>query len=114
MSLSILTKPCLPAVARRAEELLQKNQHELYQRTDRLFACLMVVQWLAMMAANMDRDSQSDPPACLGGLPAGRTDHRVSRHVDSAPPRNHINPTRYRNQSDADLFPAHSPQRGPD
>ncbi|HAW32147.1 MAG TPA: hypothetical protein DCY03_29255 [Planctomycetaceae bacterium] len=51
MSLSILTKPCLPAVARRAEELLQKNQHELYQRTDRLFACLMVVQWLAMMAA---------------------------------------------------------------
>lgn len=51
MSISILTKPCPPAVSRRADELLLKNQRELYQRTDRLFACLMVVQWLAAMAA---------------------------------------------------------------
>ncbi|QDT88730.1 ATP-binding protein [Gimesia algae] len=51
MSLSILTKPCLPTESQRAEELFRENQRDLYQRTDRLFACLMIVQWLAAMAA---------------------------------------------------------------
>lgn len=51
MSLSILTNPCLPTVSQRADELFLENQHDLYQRTDRLFACLMIVQWLAAIAA---------------------------------------------------------------
>ncbi|WP_417386183.1 ATP-binding protein [Gimesia sp.] len=51
MSLSILTKPCSPSVSQRADRLFQSNLHQHYQRTDRLFACLMIVQWLAAMAA---------------------------------------------------------------
>ncbi|WP_417392814.1 ATP-binding protein [Gimesia sp.] len=51
MSLSVLTKGHHPAIAKRTQELLQENQHQHYVRTDRLFACLMIVQWLAAMAA---------------------------------------------------------------
>jgi signal transduction histidine kinase len=40
-----------PATERRAEELLGSAQNELYVRTDRLFAKLMVFQWLAGIAA---------------------------------------------------------------
>jgi signal transduction histidine kinase/DNA-binding response OmpR family regulator len=35
----------------RAEELLRQHQNEIYARTSRLFAILMVVQWLAGIAA---------------------------------------------------------------
>ena len=35
------------STARRAEELFQQHRHDIFQRTDRLFARLMLCQWLA-------------------------------------------------------------------
>jgi len=35
------------SVARRADELLAQSQHDIHSRTDRLFALLMVLQWIA-------------------------------------------------------------------
>ncbi|WP_339728602.1 ATP-binding protein [uncultured Gimesia sp.] len=34
-------------VSQRAKELFHENRTDLFKRTDRLFACLMVIQWLA-------------------------------------------------------------------
>lgn len=51
MKHSILSKPCRPIVSQRADQRLQKNLQELHRRTDRLFACLMIVQWVAAIGA---------------------------------------------------------------
>ncbi len=51
MKLSILNKPCQPDFAQRADELFNEHRQQLCQRTDRLFACLMIVQWLAAIGA---------------------------------------------------------------
>ena len=51
MKLSILNKPCQPDFAQRADELFNEHRQQLCQRTDRLFACLMIVQWLAAIVA---------------------------------------------------------------
>ena len=40
-----------PASAARADELFRNHQHEIYLQTDKLFARLMVVQWLAALLA---------------------------------------------------------------
>jgi two-component system sensor histidine kinase/response regulator len=39
------------SVRDRAEQLLRAQQHAIYRRTDRVFAALMVIQWLAGIAA---------------------------------------------------------------
>ncbi|QDU08690.1 ATP-binding protein [Gimesia aquarii] len=39
------------AISERAETLFQKNRLEIFKRTDRLFACLMVLQWIASIIA---------------------------------------------------------------
>ncbi|QDT25103.1 Sensory/regulatory protein RpfC [Gimesia panareensis] len=51
MKLSILTRPCKPGISQRADELFNEHSRHLCQRTDRLFACLMIVQWLAAVGA---------------------------------------------------------------
>jgi PAS domain S-box-containing protein len=40
-----------PAISLRSNELLRVHQLNIHQRTDRLFACLMFVQWLVCIAA---------------------------------------------------------------
>src|SRR2546430_1737124 len=40
--------------ARRAEELFQEQQHEIYRNTDQLFARLMLVQWVAAIVMALD------------------------------------------------------------
>jgi two-component system, sensor histidine kinase and response regulator len=39
--------PSSPDIQRRADVLFQQHQHQIYVRTDQLFAALMVLQWLA-------------------------------------------------------------------
>jgi len=51
MKFSILTRPCQPDLAQRADELFEQHHHQLCKRTDRLFAVLMIVQWLAAIGA---------------------------------------------------------------
>jgi two-component system sensor histidine kinase/response regulator len=46
-----MSRPELKEVTERAVALLQQHQQTLYRRTDRLFAGLMVLQWLAGIAA---------------------------------------------------------------
>ena len=45
------TIPLEPTVARRADELFAVQRQEIYRHTDRLFALLMVVQWVAGVVA---------------------------------------------------------------
>jgi signal transduction histidine kinase len=40
-----------PAAMKRSEELFREHQNDIYRRTDRIFAYLMVIQWLAGIAA---------------------------------------------------------------
>ncbi len=40
-----------PSMEKSAEALFQNHQQAIYQRTDRLFAALMVLQWLGGIAA---------------------------------------------------------------
>lgn len=47
MSSTIASMPQNQALSPRAEELFHENRTDLFQRTDRLFAGLMVIQWLA-------------------------------------------------------------------
>jgi len=47
MSTTIRSMPQNPATSQRAEELFHENRLDIFQRTDRLFAGLMVIQWLA-------------------------------------------------------------------
>ncbi|MCH9653270.1 MAG: response regulator [Planctomycetes bacterium] len=48
MSTTIISAtPQKRAISQRAEKLFGKNRKELFQRTDRLFAGLMVIQWFA-------------------------------------------------------------------
>ena len=47
MSSTITSPSQNQAVSVRAEELFEENRTDLCQRTDRLFACLMIIQWLA-------------------------------------------------------------------
>jgi len=42
-----LSESAAGSIGRRAEELYAQHQHELHKRTDRLFAILMVFQWIA-------------------------------------------------------------------
>ncbi len=46
-----MPRPELTPIRARAAELLRRHQQTLYRRTDRLFAGLMVLQWLAGIAA---------------------------------------------------------------
>ncbi|TWU06887.1 Sensory/regulatory protein RpfC [Symmachiella macrocystis] len=48
--LSHSTEP-IDRVSRRADELYRENQLDIFRRTDRLFAGLMVIQWFAGVAA---------------------------------------------------------------
>src|SRR5882724_6874578 len=46
------TIPIVPTLeGERTTELFEESQHQIHQRTDRIFAWLMVFQWLAGMAA---------------------------------------------------------------
>ncbi len=51
MKLSVLNKPCQPDFAQKADKLFNELRQQLCQRTDRLFAVLMIIQWLAAIGA---------------------------------------------------------------
>src|SRR5438067_7462628 len=51
MSSSRSKQSLIDKTARRARELVQVHQQQIYQQTDRLFAILMAVQWVAGVAA---------------------------------------------------------------
>ena len=44
-----LTQATPPAIRRRADELYRKHNHRIHSRTDRLFAVLLVAEWIAAM-----------------------------------------------------------------
>lgn len=51
MSTTIEPAPLNSTVSQRAETLFQENRLGIFQRTDRLFACLMVLQWIGSIIA---------------------------------------------------------------
>jgi hypothetical protein len=65
------TVPPTPALRQRAMEFFQESLENTHRHTDRLFASLMVLQWLAGIAAAIwisprGRDSVA---GCAGGWP---------------------------------------------
>jgi signal transduction histidine kinase len=53
MSQAVTIDNSTAANATRAEQLFQEHQQRIYRRTDRLFACLMPLQWLAAVATSL-------------------------------------------------------------
>lgn len=51
MPTRILSATMNETASKRADELFTVNRRDLYRRTDRLFACLMIVQWFAAIGA---------------------------------------------------------------
>jgi hypothetical protein len=52
MSQAVMNDDSTAANATRAEKLFQEHQLSICRRTDRLFACLMPLQWLAALATS--------------------------------------------------------------